>query len=244
MARSGTWILLVSLTATPAAAQEVGSFSELSRVLEAGDEVRVTLDGGRELKARVVGMTPDTLSVLGRGARRDLGEADVWAVAHRQEDSNANGAWIGFGLGASCGMSTAVLAWERAPSGTGALAVLSAAGGLYGAVGAWIGYGVDHLIRREEGVYRRPSDWRLTVAPTLSSRPPRRRGVAELLKRGRGAQDAIHRLGGCSRGRAADLDRAGRRAGRPQSRRFGLRTGARPVGHGLHLVAVFSFTTD
>ena len=71
-----------------------------------------------------------------------------------------------------------------------------------------------------------------------------RSGVVELLKRGRGAQDAIHRLAGCSRGRAADLDRAGRRAGRPQSRRFGLRTGARLVGHGLHLVAVFSFTTD
>ena len=37
MARSGTWILLVSLTATPAAAQKAGSFSELSRVLAAGD---------------------------------------------------------------------------------------------------------------------------------------------------------------------------------------------------------------
>lgn len=95
MTRSGTWVLLVSLTATPAAAQEAGSFSELSRVLEAGDEVRVTLDGGRELKARVFGVTPDTLSVIASGTRRDLGEADVWAVVHRQEDSNANGAWIG-----------------------------------------------------------------------------------------------------------------------------------------------------
>lgn len=28
------------------------------------------------------------------------------------------------------------------------------------------------------------------------------------------------------------------------NRRFGLRTGARLVGHGLHLVAVFGFTTD
>ena len=42
MARSGTWILLVSLTATPAASQEAGSFSELSRLVEAGDDVRVT----------------------------------------------------------------------------------------------------------------------------------------------------------------------------------------------------------
>ena len=178
MARSGTWILLVSLTATPAAAQKAGSFSELSRVLAAGDEVRVTLDGGRELKARVVGVTLDTLSVLGRGARRDLGEADVWAVAHRQEDSNANGAWVGFGVGAAYGMFTFVAVREgppRAPSSAGELAWLAAAGGVYGAVGAWVGFGVDHLIRREEKVYRRPSDWRLTVAPTLSSD---RRGVA------------------------------------------------------------------
>ena len=43
MARSATWILLVSLTATPAAAQEAGSFSDLSRLVEAGDDVRVTL---------------------------------------------------------------------------------------------------------------------------------------------------------------------------------------------------------
>ena len=179
MARSGTWILLVSLTATPAASQEAGSFSELSRVLEAGDEVRVTLDGGRELKARIVGLTPDTLSVLARGTRRDLGEADVRAVVHRQEDSNANGAWIGFGAGAASGMFAFVVVSEgRAPSSASELAWMAAAGGLYGAVGAWIGFGVDHLIRREEKVYRRPSDWRLTVAPTLSSD---RRGVAASL---------------------------------------------------------------
>ena len=179
MARSGTWILLVSLTATPAAAQQAGSFSELSRLVEAGDDVRVTLSGGRELKARVVGVTLDTLSVLARGTRRDLGEADVWAVAHRQDDSNANGAWIGFGAGAAFGMFAFVAASEgRAPSSASELAWMAAAGGFYGAVGAWVGFGVDHLIKREEKVYRRPSDWRLTVAPTLSSD---RRGVAASL---------------------------------------------------------------
>ena len=175
MARSGTWILLVSLTATPATAQEAGSFSELSRLVEAGDEVRVTLDGGRELKAEIVGVTPDTLSVVDRGARRDLNEADVWVVAHRQEDSNANGAWVGFGVGAAFGMTTTALAWERMPSDAGELAWLAMAGGFYGAVGAWVGFGADHLLRREKRIYRRPSEWRLAVGPTLSSN---RRGVA------------------------------------------------------------------
>ena len=175
MARSATCVLLVSLTATPAAAQQAGSFSELSRLVEAGDDVRVTLSGGRDLRARIVGVTLDTLSVIALGTRRDLGEADVWAVAHRQDDSNANGAWIGFGAGAAFGMFTAVMAWERMPSDAGELCALAAVGGFYGAAGAWVGFGVDHLVRHEEKVYRRPSDWRLTVAPTLSSD---RRGVA------------------------------------------------------------------
>ncbi len=174
MTRSWTLALLVSL-ATPAAAQEAGSFSELSRLVRPGDDVRVTLAGGRELKAEIVGLTPDTLSVLDRGVRRDLREADVWIVAHRREDSPANGAWTGFGAGAAAGMYLAVLTLERTPSDAGELASVAAVGGLYGAVGAWVGYGVDRLIKREEKVYRRPSDWRLTVAPTFSSD---RHGVA------------------------------------------------------------------
>ena len=175
MARSATCILLVSLTATPAAAQQAGSFSELSRLVEAGDDVRVTLSGGRDLRARIVGVTLDTLSVIARGTRRDLGEADVWAVAHRQDDSNANGAWIGFAAGAAFSMGFTVVAWEGAPADAGELVGLVAIGGIHGAVGAWVGYGIDRLVRREERVYRRPSDWQFTVAPTLSSD---RRGVA------------------------------------------------------------------
>lgn len=96
MTRSGVWFLLVSLAA-PAAAQDTGPFSELARLLEVGDDVRVTLNGGRSLEARVAGVTSDTLSVVDRGIRRDLGEADVWAVDRRLADSNANGAWLGFG---------------------------------------------------------------------------------------------------------------------------------------------------
>ena len=63
----------------------------------------------------------------------------------------------------------------KAPSSAGELAWLVATAGLHGSVGAWVGFGVDHLVRREEELYRRPSDWRLTVAPTLSAD---RRGVA------------------------------------------------------------------
>ena len=175
MTRSGVWILLVSL-ATPAAAQEVGSFSGLAQLVEAGDDVRVTLRGGRSLNAQVAGVTPDTLSVVDRGIRRDLGEADVWAVDRRLEDSNANGAWLGFAAGAAYGVYTVFAIWESPPSDPrrcgqgpdGARRALRRRRRLGG-------YAVDRMIRREEAVYRPASRPRLSVAPVLS---PDRRGVA------------------------------------------------------------------
>ena len=51
---------------------------------------------------------------------------------------------------------------------------LTVMGGLFGAAGAWGGYAVDRLIRREEEVYRRTFTPRLTAAPALS---PDRLGV-------------------------------------------------------------------
>ena len=61
-------------------------------------------------------MTSDTLSVVDRGIRRDLGEADVWAVDRRLADSNANGAWLGFAAGAAYGVYTVMVIWESPPS--------------------------------------------------------------------------------------------------------------------------------
>ena len=167
MVRSGVWILLVSLAA-PAEAQDASSFSELVQLVGVGDDVRVTLSGGRSISAQVAGVTPDTLSVVvDRGVRRDLGAADVWAVARRVDDPNANGAWIGFAVGAAFSMGLTLIAWEGATFDGGEIAGLAAIGGVHGAVGAWVGYGIDRLIRREERVYRlsRP---RLSVAPVLS----------------------------------------------------------------------------
>ena len=175
MTRSGVWILLMSLAA-PAAAQDSSPFSELARRIGTGDDVRVTLRGGRSLKAQIAEVTPSTLSVLDGGGRRDLGEADVWVVAHRHEDSNANGAWLGFAGGAAYGIYIAMAVWESPPPDTGeVIKGLTVTGGLFGAAGAWGGYAVDRLIRREEEVYRRTFTPRLTAAPVLS---PDRLGVA------------------------------------------------------------------
>ena len=127
---------------------------------------------------RVVGVTPETLSVIARGTQLDLGEDDVWLVRHRVHDSDKNGAWIGFAVGAATGMwylNGACFGGESCgpQPGIGHFALM---GGLCGMVGLWIGVGVDHLIQEERVVWPRArSRSRVSVAPLLA---PDRRGVA------------------------------------------------------------------
>ena len=172
MTRTGGWILLVCLAA-PAAAQDVGRFDDLARLIEAGDDVRVTVSGGRDVKAQVVGVTPIELSVLARGARLDLGEADVWAVHRRVDDPTRNGAIIGFAAGAGCALSSLVPVFTSGDmdlTGAELVGVAALNVSLSGMLGWWVGAGVDALIETEEEVYRRGRRrTRLTVAPLLSS---------------------------------------------------------------------------
>lgn len=177
MTRTGGWILLVCLAA-PAAAQDVGRFDDLARLIEAGDDVRVTVSGGRVVKAQVVGVSPLELSVLARGARLDLGEADVWAVHRRVDDPTRNGALIGLAAGVGCGL------WSLVPftsgdmdlTGRHLVGVVALNASLSGLLGWSIGGGVDALIKADEVVYRRGGRrTHLTVAPLLSSG---RRGAA------------------------------------------------------------------
>ena len=175
--RSTAWIVLVCL-ADPASAQDAGPFAELAQRVEAGDEVRVTFSGGRDRNAQVVGVTPLTLSVLDRGTKVALGEADVWFVHHREDDPTGNGFWVGFAAGVASGTLWYLGAYcaGGCDPETRDIALV---GGLFGAVGAWIGVGVDSSIRREEEVYRRRVPGRAWgVAPLLA---PGHRGVAVAL---------------------------------------------------------------
>lgn len=178
MTRSAGWILLVCL-ASPAAAQDVGPFDDLSRLVEAGDDVRVNLGGGRDIEAQVVEVTPLKLSVLSRGTQLDLGEVDVWAVHRRVNDSTRNGALIGLAAGAGCALSylvPLVTSGESTPKGAEAGVTAALYASLSGMLGLWIGAGVDALIKTEEEVYRTGGGrMRLTAAPLLSSG---RRGAA------------------------------------------------------------------
>ena len=173
MLRMGGWILLVCLAA-PTAAQDGGDFGELIGAIEPGDDIRVTLSGGRVSRARVVGVTLETLSVRVGDQQLDLGREDVWAVRYRVDDPTDDGFRRGFATGAA---SFALLMvgfcraeGDCAPNYGGFLLM----GGLFGMVGGWIGIGVDHLTHSEKG-------WPTTTARAWGVAPllaPDRRGVA------------------------------------------------------------------
>ena len=141
---------LLALRALAAEQETGGGFDRLAGLVGPGDAVRVTFRGGLDRVAQSIEVTPTKLSVLDRDVRRDLGETDVWMVHHRLEDSNANGAGLGFAAGAAYGIYTAMPFWESPPEDTGeVIGGLTVLGGFYGAAGAWAGYAVDRMIRRE-----------------------------------------------------------------------------------------------
>ena len=172
--RTGGWMILFVCLAAPSASQDPDHFGQLIGAIEPGDDIRVTLSGGRVNRARVVGVTLGTLSVRIGDQQLDLGRDDVWAVHYRVDDPTDDGFRRGFATGAA---SFALLMVEFcraegdcAPNYGGVLLM----GGLFGVVGGWIGVGVDHLTQSEKGW---PTTTRRAwgVGPLLA---PDRRGVA------------------------------------------------------------------
>jgi hypothetical protein len=155
-------ILALGVCVSPAGAQGAGtaiaaSFEQLQVLVKPGNIVTVTDAAGSEVSGRIEGLTPSVLSLGLGGARRDFNEADVTAIRQRRADSLANGAWWGFGVGAGlAGLVLVAFAACDICDGEVEPGVAAAAVGLYGAMGAGIGVGVDALIRRQQVIYRRP----------------------------------------------------------------------------------------
>jgi hypothetical protein len=91
---------------------------------------------------------------------RTLQEREVASIRHRRDDSLANGAAWGLGIGAAAGFA----ACGRCHIGPGL-----AMAGLYGGIGAGIGVGIDALFRGKAEVFRnRGSGTRVVVTPELA----------------------------------------------------------------------------
>lgn len=160
----------------PCAAQEpVRDFSQLNTRLRPGDTVWVTDAQGREVKGRILSLSSDTLTLEGAGAR-SFGSPAVTAIALRRNDSLANGALIGLGVGGGLTLVACLANVEGSDAGW-----CAAAAAVYGGIGAGIGVGIDALIpAKKVPAYRAPVPVaavpaRLSIAPVIT---PRAKGVA------------------------------------------------------------------
>ena len=155
------------------------AFQDLPLLVNLGDRIAVTDDTGRELRGRIIDLSPSTLSLLVDGIRRDLGEADVSVIRQRQRDSLKNGALYGFVPGAVIGGLFFTGGASEYP--IFAMGIAS----LFGLGGAAVGAGVDALMESPRVIYdASASAQRLTGLPLLS-RQHRRVSVAPLLSRDR-----------------------------------------------------------
>jgi len=147
------------------AAQQARSFVQLQVLVQQDDKVTVTERDGRITKGRIVAVTDSSLLLRVGGALRDLSETDVVEIRQRRADSLTNGAKYGAVAGGTFGILGALLvAGDCVGCGV-------AVAGLYTAMGAGIGAGIDALIVRQKTIFtiNRISSNRISMRPMLSS---------------------------------------------------------------------------
>ena len=126
--------------ASPARAQSVAdSLAELQSSLKPGQTVTVTSRDGREMRGRVVSLSPSTLEIAQNNSTTVLTEGDIATISRR--DSPWNGMLWGLAAGAVLGAVAEKSIADYYDEGSdGSLAVLG------GAAGAGIGFALDALI--------------------------------------------------------------------------------------------------
>jgi hypothetical protein len=149
-----------------AIAQEARSFVQLQVLVRPTDTVTVTERGGAQTRGRIVAVTDSSLQLAVTGAVREFAEVDVLEIRQRRPDSLANGAKYGVLAGGTFGALGAALVLRDCVGCAFAVA------GLYAALGAGIGVGIDALIVRERTIFtiNRTSSTRINVSPLVSSR--------------------------------------------------------------------------
>ncbi len=145
---------------SPAGHAQAVSFDQLGMLIRPGDTVSVTEASGARVSGTITGLSQSGMSLRVGRAVRDLSAADVAVVRQRQQDSLANGAKWGLGVGAAVGL----VGCGSCHIGPG-LAMAA----VYGGIGAGIGVGIDALVKSDVVLYqRRDSRVRITAAPQLA----------------------------------------------------------------------------
>jgi len=158
---------------SPVLAQELASsFDQLRVLVKVGDTLTITDRGGQETRGRLVRLVGTSLELDADGTPQVWSQDRITSIRQRHSDSLANGAKIGFGIGAGLGaLAGFAIAGELDAPGAIPGIIL-----IYGAMGAGMGVGVDGLMSGNRVVFSRPNSpsARLSAAPIVG---PGRRGV-------------------------------------------------------------------
>jgi thiamine pyrophosphate-dependent acetolactate synthase large subunit-like protein len=95
-------VLAILFASSPALAQT--DTEKIRARVKHGQKVSITDDQGQEIKGRISTMTADGLTILVDGGSADVPYDRIVRI-DRPNDSLANGALIGFGVGAALGLT-------------------------------------------------------------------------------------------------------------------------------------------
>jgi hypothetical protein len=171
--------LLLALVATAGQAQELASsFDQLRGLVRSGDVVRLTDATGREVLGTITQVSSSSLWILSNSSQREFLDRDIATLRRRRSDSVANGAMMGFAVGATLG-TLAGRTFVREHGGGGKAAIpmfVLFFGGLTGSIGA----GIDAMTYSDQMIYARPgASSRVSLHPILT---PNRKGLSASIR--------------------------------------------------------------
>jgi hypothetical protein len=156
--------LAIALWGTiPAAAQQVTSFEQLQALVKPGDTVTVTDTTGTDTKGKIETVTPQSLRLSANDIVREFSENNTRLVRQRKSDSLKNGAIIGAVTGG--GAAAVMVGVLCAAFGDCPAAGVAGYIGLFGAMGAGAGAGIDALITKRHTLYQSPGTAALNRFP-------------------------------------------------------------------------------
>jgi hypothetical protein len=148
----------------PVQAQSVSPEGDtIRRLVRVGQKVTITDSDGEEYRGRIDTMTTEGLEMRGNHDKAAMVRYERIVRINHPDDTLANGAWIGLGIGGGFGVLSLAATVPMGATNSD----IAVGGLLFGGVGAAIGVGVDALIHGKHEIYRRAPGARATIVPVL-----------------------------------------------------------------------------
>src|SRR5436190_10432973 len=152
------------LTASAVSAQEIaGNFDQLRVLVKSGDSVGVRDTQGREVRGRLLDLSPGSIAIVSDGVRREFAVSDVDAITASRHGNLATGAKWGLGTGAGLGALLILMNMPHGGCYDCGIYFVGVTSELAG-IGAGIGVGVSALTTRQRVIFARSGEHRTTLS--------------------------------------------------------------------------------